>query len=124
MSLTASLMMTLYALDNTTNSFSACSVSAAAGGGAEKKKSCGPASAARSRQNAAARRRRRGHAAAPEPGRGAAVTSCRSETSAVQPLDELVRGVGDNSVHAQGGEAFPRSEEHTSELQSRPHLVC
>src|SRR5690606_26998953 len=32
MSLTASLMMTLYALDNTTNSFSACSVSAAAGG--------------------------------------------------------------------------------------------
>src|SRR5690606_41892541 len=32
MSLTASLMMTLYALDNTTNSFSACSVSAAARG--------------------------------------------------------------------------------------------
>src|SRR6266498_1752870 len=23
-----------------------------------------------------------------------------------------------------GGELWPRSEEHTSELQSRPHLVC
>src|SRR3989442_10578230 len=30
------------------------------------------------------------------------------------------------SVRARSGEAWPkvRSEEHTSELQSRPHLVC
>src|SRR5215813_14980215 len=29
-----------------------------------------------------------------------------------------------HSRGAQGGRAHSRSEEHTSELQSRPHLVC
>src|SRR5690554_6999864 len=36
-------------------------------------------------------------------------------------LNELIEVLGDTYV---GGNVYYRSEEHTSELQSRPHLVC
>src|SRR5690554_7224467 len=50
----------------------------------------------------------------------------------VQSLDGVkvitVRGTAFDAVAAEGGsaaiESLSRSEEHTSELQSRPHLVC
>src|SRR5690554_7186283 len=44
------------------------------------------------------------------------------------PGEALLQGgafeVGIGTEYAQGGAACRRSEEHTSELQSRPHLVC
>src|SRR3712207_8017097 len=38
--------------------------------------------------------------------------------------DGLVEGEGVVADHAQADHAGPRSEEHTSELQSRQYLVC
>src|SRR3989442_3527155 len=38
--------------------------------------------------------------------------------------DQRNRQAGVAVEHAQRGDDFVRSEEHTSELQSRPHLVC
>src|SRR3989442_9020746 len=45
----------------------------------------------------------------------------------VERLDAAVEHLGEASDVcdvAHGHAGFPRSEEHTSELQSRPHLVC
>src|SRR5690554_7441251 len=38
----------------------------------------------------------------------------------IQSIENYRRG----EKHGEFIERFPRSEEHTSELQSRPHLVC
>src|SRR5262245_32872411 len=38
--------------------------------------------------------------------------------------DDTLVGLGDVSQHGQAFELDPRSEEHTSELQSLRHLVC
>src|SRR3989442_2934112 len=44
------------------------------------------------------------------------------------PLDKLEPGLNENAFYDPAGlqlvERIVRSEEHTSELQSRPHLVC
>src|SRR3989442_7318180 len=42
------------------------------------------------------------------------------DTSLIQHRDPVADGVGDRIAMLYEG----RSEEHTSELQSRPHLVC
>src|SRR2546429_3672755 len=48
-------------------------------------------------------------------------TLFRSRVAAVM----MLAGAGTYSIYfASGHGAFPRSEEHTSELQSRLHLVC
>src|SRR5690554_28716 len=39
------------------------------------------------------------------------------------PAQDLVAGL-ENALKILGPEGLVRSEEHTSELQSRPHLVC
>src|SRR5436305_11795945 len=46
-------------------------------------------------------------------------TLFRSETSFLEVFVEGLHLIGSS-----GGVGFIRSEEHTSELQSRPHLVC
>src|SRR3989442_6697214 len=43
---------------------------------------------------------------------------------AVQARDEMPQRLAQLHVHAGRGLVQHRSEEHTSELQSRPHLVC
>src|SRR5436305_3215351 len=48
-----------------------------------------------------------------DPGQGGAIE-----------LDELIETLDAYPVDAHDEDAFARSEEHTSELQSRPHLVC
>src|SRR3712207_8652252 len=49
----------------------------------------------------------------------------RAQDGAVELLHHLVRGgVGRRVVEREDGHAFGRSEEHTSELQSRQYLVC
>src|SRR3989442_9745931 len=54
----------------------------------------------------------------------------RPPRSTLFPYTTLFRSQGDHPPVGQGGgevhqaDRRPRSEEHTSELQSRPHLVC
>src|SRR5215813_14304155 len=53
----------------------------------------------------------------------------RPPRSTLFPYTTLFRSRRRNHQHPQGRRvgrrsSFPRSEEHTSELQSRPHLVC
>src|SRR5690554_7766988 len=44
--------------------------------------------------------------------------------SALAPLKSSLDAFGEETEEILAGLATPRSEEHTSELQSRPHLVC
>src|SRR3989442_2116048 len=37
---------------------------------------------------------------------------------------QMLKHVDPGQYQPAGGADYPRSEEHTSELQSRPHLVC
>src|SRR5690554_7224594 len=61
--------------------------------------------------------------------RGEAFTRALGDAGHVEALAAILEGLGDHRPGAvghrvvHGGERF-RSEEHTSELQSRPHLVC
>src|SRR3989442_2689663 len=56
----------------------------------------------------------------------------RPPRSTLFPYTTLFRSLHEVTGHAVGDQGnrdavlgqFPRSEEHTSELQSRPHLVC
>src|SRR3712207_8881087 len=62
---------------------------------------------------------------AARPGERAAVLEAR--LALAHPLGARVRprgGAGDRARHARGARRGGRSEEHTSELQSRQYLVC
>src|SRR3989449_6082450 len=61
----------------------------------------------------------RGHAVAKGATRRRGDLECRRASGRVEP-DEVTAGRHD----AGGRDLRPRSEEHTSELQSRLHLVC
>src|SRR3989442_9295250 len=53
----------------------------------------------------------------PSPTRTLAVRPARHSDQPLTPLGATIRGCAE-------GRQWLRSEEHTSELQSRPHLVC
>src|SRR5439155_8645651 len=48
----------------------------------------------------------------------------RQKIKAVDPVEGGVRITSENTVEVEGASRPARSEEHTSELQSRGHLVC
>src|SRR3712207_8493841 len=48
----------------------------------------------------------------------------RARISIAEVNDRLIRTYGDNWIHTSEIDYFVRSEEHTSELQSRQYLVC
>src|SRR5690554_7538554 len=50
--------------------------------------------------------------------------SCGGAAGAAAPRPSRSSGRARRARHRAAGKAGSRSEEHTSELQSRPHLVC
>src|SRR3712207_8229034 len=57
-------------------------------------------------------------------GRSSSSTPLPSAEKQSQCIGALPRGAGARQAQGSGAECLPRSEEHTSELQSRQYLVC